>query len=52
MDDEQTLTSTMKNLRRSDLNLRTSGDLQGSSPKSKRKKAKLCYVKLETNERL
>ena len=50
MDDEQTLAFAMENLRRPDKNPGTSGDVQGSSPKPKRKKAKLCYVKLETNE--
>ena len=50
MDDEQILAFAMKNLRRLDKNPGTSGDLQGSSPKPKRKKAKLCNVKLETNE--
>ena len=49
MDDEQTLASAMENLRRPDKNPRTSGDVQGSSPKPKRKKA-ICYIKLETNE--
>ena len=50
MDNEQILASAMRNLRRLDLNPGTSGDFQGSSPKPKRKKAKLCYIKLETNE--
>ena len=40
----------MKNLKRPNLNAGTSDDLQDSSPKPKRKKAKLCYVKMETNE--
>ena len=50
MDDEQTLASAMENLRRPDQNPGTSVDVQGSSPKPKKKNAKLCYVKLETND--
>ena len=46
MDDEQTLASAMENLRRLDLNPETSGDVQSSNPKPKKKKAKL-NVKLE-----
>ena len=50
MDDEQTLASAIENLRWPDQNPETSGDVQGSSPKPKKKKAKLFYVKMETNE--
>ena len=50
MDDEKILASAIENLRRPNKNPGINGDVQGSSPKPKRKKAKLCYVKLETNE--
>ena len=50
MNGEQNLASAMENLRRLDQNPETSGDVQGSSPKPKKKKAKLFYVKMETNE--
>ena len=50
MDDEQALASAMENLERRNLNLRTSADVQDYNPKPKRKKAKLCYVKVETDE--
>ena len=50
MDDEKTLAFSMQNLKRPIFNPKISVDDQDSSPKPERKKAKLCYVKLETDE--
>ena len=50
MDDEQTLTFAMENLKRLISSPKINVDDQDSSPKPERKKAKLCYVKLETDE--
>lgn len=41
MNDEQTIASAMKNLKRPDQNPETSVDVHGSSPKPKMKNAKL-----------
>ena len=51
MDDEQTLAFTMENPKRPISNQETSvDDDDDSSSKTKRRKAKLCYMKMETYE--